>query len=73
MSDGITLSEQEIAALTGYERPTKQLAVLHNRGFLRAYIGRKGVVLERAHYEAVSRGEVHTATKKANLGFLRAA
>lgn len=73
MTTCITLTEQEIEALTGYERPTKQLAILHSRGFVRAYIGRKGVVLERAHYEAVSRGEVHTPGKKANLGFLRAA
>jgi hypothetical protein len=77
MSDGITLSEQEIQALTGYERPTKQLAVLRSRGFVRAYIGRNGVVLERAHYEAVSRGELHHSDqirgsgKVANLSFLK--
>lgn len=73
MTASITLSKQEIEALTGYERPTKQLGVLHSRGFLRAYIGNRGVVLERSHYEAVTRGEVHTPGKKANLGFLRAA
>jgi hypothetical protein len=73
VTDGITLSEAEIQSLTGYKNATKQLNVLHNRGFLRAYIGRNGVVLERAHYEAVSRGEVHTPAKKANLSFLRTA
>ncbi len=70
----ITLSEPEIVSLTGYDRATKQLAVLHSRGFLRAFIDRNGsVVLERAHYEAVSRGELHQPGKKANLSFLRAA
>ena len=70
----ITLSEREIQALTGYERATKQLEVLHTRGFTRAYISRLGgVVVERSHYEAVSRGEVHSTGKKANLSFFRAA
>jgi hypothetical protein len=69
----ITLTDAEIEALTGYKNATKQLNVLHNRGFLRAYIGRKGVVLERAHYEAVSRGELHQPRKGANLSFLKAA
>lgn len=73
MSD-ITLSEAEIQALTEYEHATKQLNVLHSRGFTRAWINRHGkVVLERAHYEAVSRGEVKSSGKSANLSFLRAA
>lgn len=77
---GIILSPQELEELTGYQQCTKQLRVLHARGFLRAYINRKGdVVLERIHYEAVSRGEVfHVANgkpavkapKAANLDFL---
>lgn len=52
---GITLSPAELVAITGYELPCKQLGVLHKRGFHRAYIpkGGGGVVLERAHYEAV--------------------
>ena len=72
MSD-ITLTPDEIQALTGYHAATKQLKVLHRRGFLRAYINRLGVVVvERTHYEAVARGEVHNVTKKsANLSFLR--
>ncbi len=75
MSDSVTLNKSEIEAITGYVTATKQLQVLSRRGFARAYINRKGaVVLERTHYEAVSRGEVHNAPKKAaNLTFLRSA
>lgn len=71
----IVLSADELHALTGYEQPTKQLRVLHARGFTRAFIGRRGVVLERSHYEAVTRGEQPSAqpAKRANLSFLRAA
>lgn len=78
MSD-IILSEAEIHAITGYDRATKQLEVLHRRGFTRAFINRAGeVVLERTHYEAVTRGEVVTAGQEpkrrgANLAFLRSA
>lgn len=71
---GIKLSEAELFAITGYELPCKQLNVLHGRGFHRAYIARKGgVVLERAHYEAVCRGESEKPRKTANITFLRAA
>lgn len=73
----LVLQEFEIAELTGYQKATKQLQVLHRRGFHRAFISRVGkVVLERAHYEAVTRGEVATPgapRKAANLSFLRAA
>lgn len=76
MSDAasIILSASDIEALTGDKIATKQLQVLHGRGFVRAYINRKSVVVvERTHYEAVTRGEVHNATKKtANLSFMRA-
>jgi hypothetical protein len=58
----IVLSHAELVQLTRYERAERQLEVLHLRGFHRAYIGRdKTVVLERAHYEAVCRGEVQLA------------
>lgn len=74
----IVLQPGEIEALTGYRTATKQLNVLHARGFTRAFINRLGdVVLERAHYEAVSRGELHQTGpaggggKVANLAFLR--
>jgi len=53
----VVLSRDELKALTGYEQPSRQLTELHRRGFVRAYIGRHGLVLERAHYEAVCRGE----------------
>lgn len=78
MSDSITLSPDELEALTGYTQATKVLRVLHSRGFLRAFINRKGeVVLERSHYEAVTRSKMEDAVtgsrKAANLSFLRAA
>jgi hypothetical protein len=65
----------EIETLTGYRVATKQLQVLHRRGFLRAYINRAGtVVVERTHCEAITLGEVHNAAKKtANLSFLKSA
>lgn len=64
----IVLQPAEIEALTGYTNATKQLNVLHERGFSRAFINRLGdLVLERAHYEAVSRGELHQAAQ-ANRG-----
>ena len=72
---GITLSPAEMVAITGYELPCKQLGVLHKRGFHRAYIpkGGGGVVLERAHYEAVCRGESEKPRKSANISFLHKA
>lgn len=74
MSDSIVMSVEELRALTGYKAATKQLNVLHRRGFLRAYIDRNGhVVLERTHYEAVTRGELQAPKKTANLSFLKAA
>lgn len=74
MSDDIILTEPELVKITGYELPCKQLAVLHNRGFHRAYIARKGgVVLERAHYEAVCRGQSERPRKSANISFLHKA
>lgn len=78
MSDSITLTDDELQAITGYEQATKQLRVLHDRGFTRAFIDRNGdLVLERAHYEAVVRGEFGrppgATGRGANLSFLRAA
>lgn len=68
----ITLAPEELHAITSYRQATKQLRVLHDRGFLRAYISREGgVVLERSHYEAVTRGELQQPRKSANLTFLR--
>lgn len=73
----IVLSADELETITGYEIATKQLNVLRNRGFTRAFINRKGVVvLERTHYEAVTKGEVPQQqlkgpAKVANLGVFR--
>lgn len=54
----ITLSELEIRAITGYQRPSDQLAELLRRGFDRARrSSRTGmVIVERAHYDAVCAG-----------------
>jgi hypothetical protein len=75
VSDTIRLSEEELEALTGYTQATKVLRVLHSRGFLRAFINRRGeVVLERTHYEAVSAGrqqELRGSGKVANLSHFR--
>lgn len=74
MSDDITLGLEELVAITGYALPCKQLSVLHARGFHRAYIARKGgVVLERAHYEAVCQGHSEKPRKSANISFLHKA
>ena len=54
----LTLTADELHALTGYRWARKQLEALHARGFWRAYINVCGrVVLERAHYDAVCRGD----------------
>lgn len=54
----LTLTPDELQALTGYKQPAAQLAELHRQGYWRArrapITGR--VILERAHYEAVARG-----------------
>jgi hypothetical protein len=55
----LTLTPSELQLLTGYKRPAEQLAELHRRGFSRAYRNRLGViVLERSHYDAVTRGAI---------------
>lgn len=69
----LVLQSEELLQLTGYRAPTKQLEVLHKRGFSRAFIGRRGVVLERAHFEAVCRGQIGKPVEKsANLAFMGA-
>lgn len=70
----ITLSAEELVAITGYEQPCRQLGVLRKRGFYRAYIARKGgVVLERTHYEAVTSGQdsAQKSGKTVNTAFMR--
>lgn len=63
---GLNLSPDEVKDVAGgYVRPADQLRVLHSLGFTRARIpkvGRKRVILERAHYDAVVRGQFGPAT-----------
>lgn len=57
----LNLTEAEIVEITGgYVRPADQLKALHARGFVRAWRhsdGRGPVILERSHYDAVTRGQ----------------
>ena len=56
----LNLTPEEVQdAAGGYVRPADQLRELHNRGFVRAYRSKVTgkVILERAHYEAVTRGQ----------------
>lgn len=51
--------EDEIREITGgYTRQAEQLRVLHERGFFRAAIVRGHLVLERSHYDAVTRAQL---------------
>lgn len=53
----LTLTDDELVALTGYRRAAEQLRTLRAMGFWRARRNPLGqVVLERAHYESVCRG-----------------
>lgn len=61
----LLLTPEEIAALTGdVKLPRCQVKRLQARGFARARLERGKVVLERAHYEAVCRGEFAAPPKK---------
>ncbi len=63
----ITLSPEEIEALTGYRLAARQLDMLHRAGFYRARLGPTGsVILERAHYDAVCAGIQQPARPKIN-------
>lgn len=54
----IVMTVDELIALTGYRDPGKQVAELHRQGYFRARRSRLGgVILERAHYDAVCRGQ----------------
>lgn len=71
------LTREQIERMTGYVMPSKQLEVLHQRGFVRAYRNRLGeVILEQSHYDAVTRGQfgAHAPAKPAvNVAFLKRA
>jgi hypothetical protein len=52
-----TFTDAELVEITGgYLRQADQLRVLRGRGFYRAEIMRGRLVLERSHYDAVTRG-----------------
>lgn len=73
MTMTITLTLDELIALTGYRRGAEQLAELRHQGFWRARRSISGaVVLERAHYDAVCRGQ-DAAPKQQHRPQLRAA
>lgn len=72
------LTREQIERMTGYVMPCKQLEVLHQRGFVRAYRNRKGdVILEQSHYDAVTRGQYGAQAKAkpaaVNVAFLKRA
>ena len=70
----IVLTPEEIFALTQYKVPTMQLNELRRQGFYRARMGRRGLVLERGHYDAVVAGHTAESVKRAlNLPKLRLA
>lgn len=72
----LILTQDEIVELTSYKLPTLQLERLRKDGFYRARMGRRGVILERGHYDAVIAGKdaVSAPPKKvANLSHLRPA
>lgn len=58
-----TLTESELMAITGYQRPACQLRELHRQGFWRARRSKLTgkVILERTHYDAVCRGDTQSA------------
>lgn len=64
-----TMTYDEVKDLCGgLVQPTRQLRLLHARGYWRAYIGKAGsVVLERAHYEAVSSGQASAPARAPKL------
>jgi len=54
----LILSTEELRLLTGYQQQARQLGELHRQGYWRARRSVLGtVILERAHYEAVCRGD----------------
>ncbi len=53
----IVLHDDEIEQITGYKWASRQLSALHKMGFYRARMSPIGrVLVERAHFEAVSTG-----------------
>jgi hypothetical protein len=57
-TENLTLTPEELLAITGYKQPAAQLAALLARGF---WLARRApmtgrVILDRAHYQAVCAG-----------------
>ena len=68
MSDTFMTSE-EIETLTGFKSSNRQVEMLRTLGFTRAHKTRTGrVVLERAHFEAVSAGNFINTTVAPSTG-----
>ncbi len=59
-----TFNDDELVEISGgYQRHSDQLRVLHSRGFYRAAILKGRLVLERSHYDAVTRGQTAEASR----------
>jgi hypothetical protein len=71
----LLLTHAELAALTGYQRPGDQVAELQRQGFTRARRSRTTgeTILERAHYLAVSAGQIAPQRPKVRPPKLRLA
>lgn len=55
----LTLGPDELREITGgYERQADQLRVLRERGFYRAEIRKGHLLLERSHYDSVTRAQL---------------
>lgn len=64
VSAGLILDDDELAEITGgYTRQADQLRVLLARGFYRAAILRGRLVLERSHYDSVTRSQAADASR----------
>lgn len=79
MSSAVVLTPDEIQLITGYTSPSKQLDVLHKRGYLRAFRSREGqIILERKHFESVCEGVFsqntsrnHSTTQSPNFSIFK--
>jgi hypothetical protein len=70
----LTLTPDELVALTGRKRPRDQLAELQRRGFARAFINAAGAVtLTRTHFEAVEAGARNAERPKVRPALRRVA
>lgn len=65
----LILSEMELYLITGYKKPQLQLQELKRQGFYRARQSHTTghIILERVHYEAVSKGSFTETQPKKEL------